>query len=137
MITKEGIVDAMRSTLDAYYTQHPTGAMGNVPLSALADAALAAVADVPVSDVAVIPDYNPEMTPALRWNEIIAGYDRAPRGVGVTTYDGKVVLIPYDGDHPNPDQRIPLEPADAQAFAAAVLATTREAYATQTSKEPT
>lgn len=130
--TKEDLVTAMRQALEAYYTRRPSAGMANVPLAELADAVLAAQAGVDIGDLTpTVPQYDPELTPALRWNAPGAQLGEISYGVGVrreerTSADPPYVVIqPYEGDYHTHDGDIRLTTPDAQAFALAVLASAR------------
>lgn len=126
--SKEDLVAAMRRALETYYTQRPSAGMANVPLSELADAVLAEQAGTDPENLApTVPPYDPELTPALRWNAPGAQLGEISYGVGVRRDEDKVlhnpfvVIQPYEGDYHTHDGDIWLTVPDAQAFALAVL----------------
>lgn len=130
--SKEDLVAAMRAALEQYYTRRPGTGMANVPLGELADAVLAAQAGTDPSQLApTVPAYDPELTPALRWNAPGAQLGEISYGVGVrrdahTVLSGPhVVLQPYEGDYHTHDGDIWLSVPDATAFALAVLSAAR------------
>jgi hypothetical protein len=129
--TKDAIVAAMRDTLNDFYTKRPSSAMGNIPLAELAEAAEAAVTGVGLDKIPSVPEYDPDLTPKLRWNSPVVGYDKPAPGVGVAASYEQVRLIPYEGDYPLHDRTVLLDAASARAYALAILS------AVDAAEEPT
>lgn len=135
---KEALVAAMRRALEEYYTRRPSAGMANVPLSELADAVLAEQAGTDPSQLApTVPPYDPELTPALRWNAPGAQLGEVAYGVGVRRDEDKVphnpfvVVMPYEGDYHTHDGDVWLSIPDAQAFALAILSAARGPQSTE------
>jgi hypothetical protein len=134
--SKEDLVAAMRTALEEHYTRRPSAGMANVPLGVLADAVLAAQAGADPSQLApTVPAYDPELTPALRWNAPGAQLGEISYGIGVrrdgTEDDPRVVLQPYEADYHCHDGDVWLTAPDAQAFALTVLAAAKKPTSTE------
>jgi hypothetical protein len=131
MITKDTLISAMRSAAEAYYTRRPSSAMASLPLKELAEAVLAKIGGVePDKLVQTVQEYDPELTPKLRWNSPAVQLGDICYGVGVKRggdeANPRVVLMPYEGDYTHPDGEISLIPVDAQSFALAVLSAAQD-----------